>query len=401
MIWLIALAIGVVGALFLFVFGRQQHEAQRTRLDVNRELYEQRQQEIAQEQTEGLLSENAARRALLELDRRFLDENNELEQLQDQSIGRVIWVPALLLVLMTVALYYAFGGWKLQQQADDALTQLPELGRMVMSDEAQAATPEQLEVFALGLRQRLLRAPNDAVPWLIYGRVMAALQQSEQAIAAFEKSLQLNPQRDASIISYAELLLTLGGESNIATAGRWLAQLLQREPNHIEGLSLLGLVAYERGDYQQALAAWTILQGLVAADGDRAQALQAAIDDAQQQLKTSQVLLTVEVDISPAAREQLPATGTLFVYVRAVDGAPMPAAVVRQPLPEFPVQVQLSNANAMLADYQLSDLNQWQVQARISVDEQIDRAPGDLDAEPVVVDAATQTVKLTIVTEAM
>ena len=65
----------------------------------------------------------------------------------------------------------------------------------------------------------------------------------------------------------------------------------------------------------------------------------------------------------------------------------MPAAVVRQPVSEFPVTVTLSNQNAMLPDYKMSDLDQWQVHARISQDEKIDRQAGDLEAERVTINA--------------
>ena len=398
MIWLYAFLTGLIGAAFLLVLGRRQHEQQRTRLQVNQELYEQRKLEIEQEQKDGLLTENAARRALLELDKRFISENSEVEQIDDRKVGKVIYLPAALILITTVVLYALFGGWKLQQQADEALAKLPELGRKVMSDDAAATTPAELSQFALGLRQKLMQAPNDPVPWLIYGRVMTVMQQPEQAIEAYEKSLALNPERSATIVSYAELLVNLGTDEHIARAGQLLAQLLQREPNNLEALSLIGLVAYQRSDYAQAISAWQLLTEQVADDSARAQALQAAIADAQGRLAQQQLQLTVVVELAPELATQVPDNATLFVYVRAVDGVPMPAAVVRQAVTEFPVTVTLSSADAMLPDYNLTNLNQWQVQARISLDEQIDREAGDIDADAVVVDAGKQTVTLRLAT---
>jgi hypothetical protein len=69
----------------------------------------------------------------------------------------------------------------------------------------------------------------------------------------------------------------------------------------------------------------------------------------------------------------------------------MPAAVVRQPVSEFPMTVTLSNSNAMLPDYKLSDLDEWLVHARISQDEKIDRQMGDLEAETVAIQADGST----------
>ena len=96
------LAVALAGGLFLLLTGRRQRDQQRTRLDVNRELYEQRKLELVQEREDGLLTDNAFERANAELDKRFVTENSELEQLHDQQVGRNIWLPAVLLVVLTI-----------------------------------------------------------------------------------------------------------------------------------------------------------------------------------------------------------------------------------------------------------------------------------------------------------
>ncbi|MDX1706659.1 c-type cytochrome biogenesis protein CcmI [Pseudidiomarina sp.] len=392
MIVVVVLAAGV----FLMVTGRRQHERQRTRLDVNRELYEQRIQELDQEIAEGLLSEDAARRSRRELDKRFVHENAELEQLHDERIRSGLWLPAAVVMVLGVGGYMAFGSWGLQQQADEALQALPELGRKVITDDSAQTTPEELETFALGLRQKLLRAPDDAVAWLVYGRVMLALGQLEQAIDAFEKSYQLDPDRTSTQLSYAQLLVSTGDEQYLGKAARLLSQVLSADPQNPDALSLLGVVAYQRGDYQQAVTAWQLLLQQLPETDARYQAIDSALTDAQDRLAGAQLKLEVLVDVHPSVAAMVPPDGTLFVYVRDPDGVPMPAAVVRQPVDEFPVLVTLSDADAMLDDYRLSTLQQWQVMARISADEQIDQAPGDLDAGPVTVEPGTAQVKLVI-----
>src|SRR5690554_3148292 len=152
-------AVALAGGLFLLLTGRRQQDQQRTRLDVNRELYEQRKLELVQERDDGYLTAEAYNRANAELDKRFVTENSELEHLHDHQVGRSIWLPAVLLVVMTVVLYTLFGSWGLQRQADDALAQLPELGQKVLADTSAQTTPEELETFALGLRQRLAKEP--------------------------------------------------------------------------------------------------------------------------------------------------------------------------------------------------------------------------------------------------
>ena len=56
----------------------------------------------------------------------------------------------------------------------------------------------------------------------------------------------------------------------------------------------------------------------------------------------------------------------------------MPAAVVKLPLTELPVTVQLTEQNAMVADYNLLTINQARLVARISEDENVEAANGEL-----------------------
>ncbi|MDX1525818.1 MAG: c-type cytochrome biogenesis protein CcmI [Pseudidiomarina maritima] len=386
------LAVVTAGGLFLMVTGRRQREQQRTRLDVNRELYQQRKLELVAERDDGLLTMEAFARANDELDKRFVTENSELEQVADRQMGNAVWVPAVVVMVAAVILYFTFGSWQLQRQADDALAALPDLGRKVMSDQSAQTTREELETFALGLRQRLAQTPDDnGMVWQIYARVMTQLGQAEQAVDAFEKALAINPSNQQAQLGYAQLLVNFGEEQYLAQAAQLLVQVLQQDPTQQEALSLLGLIAYQRGDWQQAQTAWQLLQDQIAPADERYAAIQQALDDVEQRLVAADASLTVTVSLAPELQDQVPAGGTLFVYITDPDGSRMPAAAVRQPVANFPITIELSDANAMLPEFVMSGLNRWQVMARISSDEQIEAAPGDLDAEPLVLEAGSAT----------
>ncbi|MDT7525326.1 c-type cytochrome biogenesis protein CcmI [Pseudidiomarina sp. GXY010] len=386
------LAVVTAGGLFLMVTGRRQREQQRTRLDVNRELYQQRKLELVAERDDGLLTMEAFARANDELDKRFVTENSELEQVADRQMGNAVWVPAVVVMVAAVILYFTFGSWQLQRQADDALAALPDLGRKVMSDQSAQTTREELETFALGLRQRLAQTPDDnGMVWQIYARVMTQLGQAEQSVDAFEKALAINPSNQQAQLGYAQLLVNFGEEQYLAQAAQLLVQVLQQDPTQQEALSLLGLIAYQRGDWQQAQTAWQLLQDQIAPADERYAAIQQALDDVEQRLVAADASLTVTVSLAPKLQDQVPAGGTLFVYITDPDGSRMPAAAVRQPVANFPITIELSDANAMLPEFVMSGLNRWQVMARISSDEQIEAAPGDLDAEPLVLEAGSAT----------
>ncbi len=402
--WLMLLVMFILAllafALVLF-FGVRQKAQRRSRLDVNRELYEQRKLELAQEHADGLLSDHALQAAERELDKRFVSENAELEQLEEHAIGRGIWLPAVIIVVFAVVGYGLFGSWQQQQHADDARRALPELAKQVLNNQQSAPTQQELELFALGLRQRLQEDGGDGLTWMLYARAATALQRYEQALEAYAHAYKLEPQRPGILLGYAQLLINLGGAEQLQTAARLLSELLQVEPQNVDALSLTGAVAYQRGDYEQAVQAWRLLTQLMAADDPRYQAVQEALDDAQAQLMASEQQLRVTVTLADHLRDRVPADATLFVFVKAVDGAPMPAAVVRQAVTDFPVTVTLSDAQAMLPDYKLSQLNRWQVEARISTDDRIEIAPGDLAAEAQVIDAQANGQVTLVIAQAL
>lgn len=401
--WCMLVAAVASAGVMLLISGRRQHDRQRTRLDVNRELYEQRLAELEQEVRDGYLTEQAAQRSRNELDKRFVSENSALEQVHDQTVGRGIWLSALLVMVLGAIGYGLFGSYGLQQQAIQASQQLPQLGPKVLPQIMGIGAPaevdisaEEIDQVALGLRLKLMREPDDAVAWMVYAELMTRFGQYDQALEAYEKSYQLDNTRLSTLGSYARLLVTLGDNEHISRAARLLQRMLELDAGNLEGLSLLGVVAFQRADWQQAIFAWNVLLQQLADDDPRRAAIIGAIGDAEQQQRLAQQGIEVTVNISAAAALKIPENATLFVYIRAPSGNPMPAAVVRQAVSEFPITVRLSNANAMLDDYNLATLDQWQVMARISSDEQIEAGPDDLNATPQVVAVGTEAVSLMI-----
>jgi len=404
--WLVLALVVVLGGVFLALTGRMLNhrvrggdsdkqvssQASVSRRAVNRDLYLQRIREIEQEAAEGVLSDTALVDAKTELDKRFLDDTAGPEESTATGVHATnLWVPSLAIVVITLVVYFSGSSWRLQVQADEALLALPELGRKVLENDAEQPSREELDVFALGLRQKLAAAPDDAVAWLVYGRVMVAMNQTEQAMQAMAKSYALNPERMGTLLSYSQLLLSTGDDQYLRQAGRLLAEALAQQPTNIEALSLLGFVAYGQGDWQEAQQAWELLLAQLDEDDPRYAAVTNALADAKQRQQVGELALQVTVNLAAELIATVPDNATLFVYVRdpQTPNGP-PAAVIRQPVTEFPITVTLTDNDAMLPDYQLSSLTQWQLAARISADERIDAQAGDLDAPPMVIEAAAE-----------
>ncbi|MCC5880425.1 MAG: c-type cytochrome biogenesis protein CcmI [Idiomarina sp.] len=396
MMWYIALAILLIAAVLLMLLvKRQQHTAYSIQA-ANRELYDSRLEELAADNAEGSITDEDYQAAILELKKSFVADNADDERPILEKPANML-VPVLLLVGITLVLYFWMGdSWRQQQRADDALAQLNELSQQIVGDNAMQASAEDIETFALGLRQRLQQKP-DAGAWMLYGRLMMQMRQIEQATEAYERSLSLDPGRTATLIAHSQALIMQGSDGDLARAARNIRRVLENQPMNAEALGLLGIIAYERGDFEQAGQAWSIALQLIDESDPRYAAIENSLRSVEQRLSGDLIYITVTVNISDELRNELPPQANLFVFVRDPDGQRAPAAVVRQPISDLPVTLTLSEEDAMVDGHTLATIQSWLVGARLTTGDTIDIRPGVMEARPRLVETESgQQIELTI-----
>jgi cytochrome c-type biogenesis protein CcmH len=87
------------------------------------------------------------------------------------------------------------------------------------------------------------------------------------------------------------------------------------------------------------------------------------------------------VSLDPALKDKVRPTDTVFVFARAIQGPPMPLAVVRKNASDLPLEVKLDDSMAMRPDMKLSSFSDVKVTARISRDGNAMPQSGDLSGE--------------------
>jgi tetratricopeptide (TPR) repeat protein len=281
-----------------------------------------------------------------------------------------------------------------------AKAQTSKLGERILKGDENIGLND-LQAFALGLRSRLAAKPEDAIGWMLLGRVSGALNRIDSSIAAFEKSLQYDPTNTGTLTSYAQALLMTGQEEATTQAKGVLLRILQLEPDNTTAMGVLAVVASQLGDKALALVNWQKLQRFVPQNDPNYASISQRIVELTAQMTPRDLLVPestsvlsaqpsgksvlVTVNLSPALVDKLPATGFLFVFAQQSSGeVRMPAAVQKMPLCAFPLLVILSDANAMLAYYTLSQLEQIKLVARVSMDENVAQAPGELQGQIVL-----------------
>lgn len=391
----ILLALGIV----TFPWWRKSHKQAQKTLS-NQNVVKQRLNELALEQKQGLLSDDDLSLAEKELKLALLDELPEVRE-KTTSVGVAMLLGGILALSVGVGVYFYSNQIKLIDQWLVAQEQTSELGQRILQGD-ESLELQDMQTFALGLRTKLIDTPDDAVGWMLLGRVSGAINRLDSAIQAFEKSLKQDPNNTGTLASYAQALLMTGQELQVLQAKRALLHILSLEPDNTNAMGVLAITASELGDKSLALENWQRLLAFIPNTDPNYNAVNQRIAELKMELAVPQdaktasaqqdkaesttvdevTRVSVTVKVADELISQLPSAGFLFVFAQEASGkVRMPAAVVKMPLGEFPVVVELSNANAMMPNYTLSQLQEARLVARVSIDENVAQSPGEFQGE--------------------
>ena len=253
---------------------------------------------------------------------------------------------------------------------------------------------------AARLAKELARNPDRIEGWLDLGRRYLELQQYQLAIRAYQRADRLaNGQNTEAISSVAEILLAQDFENIRGAAGKMFERVLELEPQNPKALLYSALAAMGRGEnglardrFQRMLAlnpredirliVEKQLAALDAVDGAQGGAGPATVaggapGPAQAQTQAqAQAKVQVHVTVSPSLRYKLTDRSVLFVAARDPNQPGPPFAAKRLPL-QFPVDVTLTAADAMMPQRQISAGQTLDIVARISISGQPQSSSGD------------------------
>lgn len=347
------------------------------------QLFEERLQLLAQARDSGELAEQDFLAAAQELKGQFLHQEQQAVTLR-QPKKRLFFQLSLIVVtgIMVGAIYAVTGHYR---QLDDwqlARDKLPEYGERALLNQGEALTEHELSLFALALRTRLAEEGDDAVAWMLLGRIWMSQGLMLDAIEAFEKALKLTPNRSALLLSYSQALVVVGGEQELAKAGQSIARVLINEPDNLDALSLMALIAYEKGDVPEAITAWQLLLERLPANDPRYAVVSEKLTElgaADNVAKVAGRQVIVSLYVDPQLKQQYP-QASLFLFARSAGGPPLPLAAQRLPLPAGNVELVLTEKMAMQPGWTLAEAEKIEVIARMSLSGTVEQQTGDIQA---------------------
>ncbi|WDL81381.1 c-type cytochrome biogenesis protein CcmI [Aeromonas bestiarum] len=385
--WIVIAALLVLVSLALVLpLWRGEGKQSISRSALNKQLYRQRLLEIGEEREQGILAEEPD--SLVELQRSLLDDIPDVEQTA-RGGKSLIWIPGVLvLVVVSLGLYYQLGSWREVQRWQDANSRLSELSNRILVERDALVTEQDLMDFMLGLRTRLKDEPNDYRGWLLLGRLSLDGNDPEMAREALERAYALAPQKAMVAVPYAQALMMTGDD---AQADELLRSAIALDPANIEARSVYAFMALQKEDFKTALLRWREMLPLMEKGSTRYAMVERSIDYAEQQLKQrgmaapgvpatqgeqaqSQAPAQVQevkagefpLHVTLAPGIQLPEDAHLFVFAVIPNGPPMPIAVKRIPGPQFPLTLSLGDGDAMMDGSKLAAYPQLQFKARLS-----------------------------------
>ncbi|MCE9970778.1 c-type cytochrome biogenesis protein CcmI [Aeromonas salmonicida] len=353
-----------------------------SRSALNKQLYRQRLLEIGEEREQGILAEEPE--SLVELQRSLLDDIPDVEQ-SARGGKSLIWIPGVLvLVVVSLGLYYKLGAWQEVQRWQDASSRLGELSNRILVERDAQVTEQELLDFMLALRTRLKDEPNDYRGWLLLGRLSLDGNDPDMAREALERAYDLAPQKTMVAVPYAQALMMTGDD---AQADQLLSSAIALDPANIEARSVYAFMALQKEDFKTALMRWREMLPLMEKGSTRYAMVERSIDYAEQQLKQRGIAVTTPgaanksdeqgqqlevkkgefpIHVTLAAGIQMPEDAHLFVFAVVPNGPPMPIAVKRIAGPTLPVTLSLGDGDAMMEGSKLSAYPQLQFKARLS-----------------------------------
>lgn len=344
------------------------------------------------------------------------------EQAQNSVFSKILLAGSLVLLpLMAFGLYFATGNYQLVNDWEDLKAEVAGAGSNFANpddEEAQARLKDKTIADVVSVLQASLQQDNETVEgWRMLATTFARTENFESALYAMKRGLDMDPKDINSLLTYAQILIAINGGTLTGESKIILDQVFLQQPNNATAFSLLGMAHFNARAYPAAIANW---EKLLKVGGENEQMLAiiersisvakermadphsqspqqahspsqsqpslppqhpaiAAASESEPVNSVQDKSLDVVVNVDAKLEGLLSPSDTLFVFAKAVSGPPMPLAVFRSKLGEFPVKVHLDDSMAMMPQLKMSKFEQVNVVARVSKHGSVSAETGDLE----------------------
>lgn len=399
--WLLSLLL-LLPALFIFlwpVLKGRKHQAEEDRTALNVALYQERVTELEALHAQGVLTDEQLEQGRQEAGRDLLEDTELGAPLAQTKLGMALpLIAALLIPVGGAALYKVFGE-----------------GEKVALTLSLAEQPKTAGEAIARLENIVKLQPDSAEAWFFLGRTYMNEQQHKKAAQAFDKTMRLVGKQPEVLAQWAQA-------EYFSTDKRWTDEMQQAvdtvlaaDPNDATMLGFVGIAAFESGNFNTALEAWSRLLDQMDPRDPSARAVLTGVERAEQAINefgeravdaevgpvlpplpdtaslAEQGRVSLLVSVAPALLDKLQPEDVVFVFARATSDGQIPLAAQRLTVAQLPAEIVLSDADALMPETLLSAAQDIQVQASIARDGNASEPNWLSTIKPVTVDTEQQT----------
>ncbi|MFO7706402.1 MAG: c-type cytochrome biogenesis protein CcmI [Halopseudomonas sp.] len=271
--WLLSVLLLVFGVLAVIwpLWKHRQHQAV-DRAALNVALYQERMAELDAQVAGGDLTAQQRDDTLEEASRLLLEDTARAdgdERPRRRGGPWMLIVSAGILPVIVVGLYFAWGN---------------PAGLSLYRDMQNNPQPENLEAMIDRMQRITEVQPENGEAWYMLGRAYLSAQQTDLAVDAFGQSLERLGERPEVLAQLAQARFFAAGNQLDSPAVAALDKALELDPDEPTALGLLGIAAFEGGDYPGAIGYWQRLLVGMPPGGQGALAIQGGIDRARERM---------------------------------------------------------------------------------------------------------------------
>ena len=386
--FLCAIALVCIAVAFVVpIILRDTESAERIdRRQKNIEVARQRLAEMERSEALGGADSAEVEAMQVEIERGLLDDLRgqgeiETEELGTGGVRARQWTAVAVALLIPVSaglLYLAVGEPVAITQSTPTSTQAqnPDGGQSGIEVDGENISFDQMTERLLTF---LAENPEDVEGWSTLATVFVAQQKFAEAASAYRKVRELSGDSADLLVREADAMAMANNGELAGEPESLVLKALQLDPQHPSGLWLAGIASAARADYAPALEYWRQAEAVIPNEEFRLE-IRRLIAGAEAELAnaggsamqsdtgtdTEAPSVRVSVSIEPGILEQVNPQDVLYVLARAVEGPPMPLAVVRKQVSDAPFVVELDDSLAMMENLKLSAFEEVSVVARIS-----------------------------------
>lgn len=380
----IAFAVLLLPALWLLAAplrrARALHDAQRDfeandrTAEQNVSIFQRRLASLEAARERGDIDEARFAEDRLELERSLLEDTENLARrpLKASSSGRLVVPVAMLAVVLASAFWYQREG----AEGDLALLAVQQEVRQHPEGSA-AMLLERLEAQAV-------RQPGNPNVWAALFPLYRDLGRGPEALVALERLMALEGRTASLLGQLVQLQFFIADRQLTPEVQALVDEALALDSSQPTVLGVLGIAAFDGGDYQGAIDHWRrAIAGM--SDPGTGEALRQGIQVAQERLgmdaDEQEAIgpgIHVRVSLDDELVGHLNGGASVFVVARDLEGELPPLAVARLSLDDLPAELVLDDRYAMSGDARLSQVNEARLLVRVSASGQATPQAGDL-----------------------